>query len=474
MTERAEAVPPGRLARLASLLLRPEDAAALAAFRFCFGVLGCVSAIRFLAYGWVDEFFVKPRFFLSYWGFDWLAPLSARGMHALFVALAVVSACVAVGFLYRAAIVLFLLGFTYVQLLDVTNYLNHYYLVSLLALLLSFMPLHRAYSVDAWLFPKQRSATLPAWCTYLLRVQVGAVYFFAGLAKVNSDWLLHAQPLNIWLSSRTYLPIIGPLLGERWVAFAMSWAGCLFDLTVVAFLLTPRTRVAAYAVVLFFHGVTKLLFPIGMFPAIMVVAALVFFSPSWPRNLARFFRRRASAPAPALPAPAAAPLPRFFGARVAVAACYCAFQLLWPLRTHLYGGNVLWHEQGIRFSWRVMLREKNGSVTYLVTDPRTGRTQEVPPRKYLNGRQERDFSTQPDLILRLAQQIALDFEAREGVRPIVRAHAPVSLNGRPAELLIDPTVDLASISDGLAKATWIRPVPTAPPIHLESLAWHRP
>ncbi|UQA55275.1 HTTM domain-containing protein [Polyangium aurulentum] len=470
MTDEREPREPGRGERLARILLRPTDAAALAAFRFLFGLLGTVSAARFLAYGWVDDFFVKPKSFLHYWGFEWVEPLSSRGMHALFVALAAVSACVAVGLFYRAAIVLFFLGFTYIQLVDVTNYLNHYYLVSLLALLMSFMPLHRAYSVDAWLSKKPPSDTLPAWCTYLLRFQVGTVYFFAGLAKVNADWLLHAQPLNIWLSSRTYLPVIGPLLGERWVAYAMSWAGCLFDLTVVLFLMMPRTRIAAYAVVLVFHAATKALFPIGMFPVIMVVAALAFFSPSWPRRLLRAFGRKAQDPD--LPAPPAAPRP--FNACVAAAACYCAFQLLWPLRTHLYGGDVLWHEQGMRFSWRVMLREKNGSVTYLVTNPRTGRTQEVPPRKYLNSRQERDFSTQPDLILQLAHRIARDFEAKEGVRPVVRAQALVSLNGRPAELLVDPERDLAQVSDGLARASWIKPSPQSPPIHLEAIAWHRP
>ena len=49
-------------------------------------------------------------------------------------------------------------------------------------------------------------------------------------------------------------------------------------------------------------------------------------------------------------------------------------QLLLPLRAHLYGGNVLWHEQGMRFSWRVMVREKNGSVTFIVREPRDGRS----------------------------------------------------------------------------------------------------
>ncbi|MBK9266997.1 MAG: HTTM domain-containing protein [Polyangiaceae bacterium] len=470
MIEAQTSAPEGRFDKLARILLRPTDAAALAAFRFCFGMLGFVSALRFMAYGWVDQLFTQPHHFLQYWGFDWITPLSSRGMHALFVTLAVTSACVAMGFLYRAAIVTFFVAFTFVQLIDVTNYLNHYYLVSLVAFLMSFMPLHRAYSVDALLFPKHKTLTFPAWCTYLLRFQVGTVYFFAGLAKVNSDWLLHAQPLNLWLSSRTYLPVVGPLLGERWVAYAMSWAGCLFDLSIVFFLLVPKTRFFAYLVVIFFHIATKTLFPIGMFPFIMVVSALVFFSPSWPRKVLAVFGRKVQIPEVALPN-----VPRFtiFGkALVAVAACYCAFQVAWPLRTHLYGGNVLWHEQGMRFSWRVMLREKNGSVTYSVTNPQTGRTREVSPRQYLNSRQERDYSTQPDLILRVAHWIARDFEAREGVRPIVRVHALVSLNGRPAQLLIDPNVDLARIEDGLAKASWILPSPVDPPIHLEAVAWH--
>src|SRR5688572_10991280 len=88
--------------KLAQILLRPTDAAALAAFRIAFGLLGLVSSIRFLAYGWVNELFVEPRFFFHYYGFEWIKPLSATGMHALFVGLAVVSACIAAGLFYRA------------------------------------------------------------------------------------------------------------------------------------------------------------------------------------------------------------------------------------------------------------------------------------------------------------------------------------------------------------------------------------
>ncbi len=472
MTEHRDSTVAGRFDELAQALLRPVDAAALAAFRFFFGLLGFVSALRFVAYGWVDQLFSEPRVFLHYWGFDWIVPLASRHMHALFVLLAITSVCVAIGLFYRVAIVVYLVAFTYVQLIDVTNYLNHYYLVSLLALLMSFMPLHRAYSADAWLFPKCKSDALPSWCTYLLRFQIGVVYFYAGLGKVNADWLLYAQPLNLWLSSRTYLPIVGPWLGERWVAYGMSWAGCIFDLTIVFWLILPKTRFIAYAVVIGFHVATKTLFPIGMFPFIMVVGALVFFSPSWPRNLlARLTRKHLAFEPPQLPERLRVNAPHMiFGT---LAALYCAFQFAWPLRTYLYGGNVLWHEQGMRFSWRVMLREKNGSVTYLVTNPQTNRTREVNPRRYLNSRQERDYSTQPDLILQIAQWIAHDFESREGVRPVVRAHALVSLNGRPGQWLIDPNADLARVEDGMGKASWILPAPNGSPVHLEARAWHR-
>lgn len=467
MTEVRAPAPPSRLDRLAARLVAPRDAAALAVFRFLFGALGFVSALRFQAYGWVDELFVEPRFFFHYWGAGWAPPPGREGAHALFVALTLVSACVALGLFYRAAIVLFFLGFTYVQLIDVTNYLNHYYLVSLLALLMALMPLHGAWSLDALLFPRIRRATLPAWCAYLLRFQVAIVYTFAGIAKLSQDWLVHAQPLTIWLSARTGTPVIGLLFAAPWAAHAMSWAGCLFDLTIAGWLLLPRTRPVAYATVIAFHALTWALFPIGMFPAIMVVGATVFFSPSWPRRL---LPRWLSAPAP--PAPPTAPAPsRWLRPALAAAGAYAVLQLLLPLRAHRYEGNVHWHEQGMRFSWRVMVREKNASVTYRVTSPATGRVVEVNPRDYLTARQEREFAAQPDLILQLAHRIADDVSAREGARPVIQVDAIASLNGRLSARLIDPEVDLARVPDSLSPAAWILPAPSDPPLRLRPIAW---
>src|SRR5262249_40969840 len=152
----------------------------------------------FEALGWVDEFYVVPRFHFTWELFPWIAPLPAAWMHALFAALAILACAIAVGFHTRVAAALFGIGFTYVQLIDKTTYLNHYYLVSLLSLLLVVVPSDRVWSVDAWRHPLYpfRARTVPAWSVNLLRFQLAVVYVFAGLAKISGDWLLHAQPLR--------------------------------------------------------------------------------------------------------------------------------------------------------------------------------------------------------------------------------------------------------------------------------------
>jgi vitamin K-dependent gamma-carboxylase len=395
-------------------------------------------------------------------------PLSGQGMHALVALLAVLAFAMAVGFAFRLSAFLFALGFTYLQLIDVSIYLNHYYLAALLAGLLCISPAARAWSVDAFLARKLGRPARPAECAaawlYLFRFQVGVVYFFAGMAKAQPDWLLHAQPLRIWLGASAELPILGPLLAIDAVPLFMSWAGFLFDTTIAGWLSFSKTRPYAYAVVIVFHTLTRLLFPIGMFPVIMVLSALVFFTPSWPRTLiGRVFRQvKAFTPSLEAPQPKAAVWQR---ALLAVAGVYCFVQLVMPVRFLVYGGNVLWHEQGMRFSWRVMVRAKGGSTTFVVRNKLTGRTWHVSPDEYLTPLQEAEMSSQPDLILQLAHHIRDDAE-RRGLGPVeVRVESLVSLNGRRSTFLIDPNVDLAQVTDGITPQKWVTPAPSVPPPH---------
>ena len=410
--------------------------------------------------------FVEPSFHFKYWGFAWVEVLPSAELHALYWVLAGLALLVSVGLLFRWAALGLCLGFAYLQLLDVTTYLNHYYLAALLALLLACSPAGRTFSLDARLWPRRRRERIPAAWLYLFRFQVAVVYTFAGLAKAHGDWLVYAAPLRIWLISRTETPLIGPLLAQDWAAPVMSWCGFLFDTCIPWLMMNRRVRPFAYLLVVGFHTLTGLLFPIGMFPVIMILSALVFFSPSWPRKLWAWVSRSTVPPLEGATFPSAS-RGRRWGFVVAVV--YCAVQLLVPLRFLAYGGSVRWHEQGMRFSWRVMVREKNGSITFLVRIPSTGRTIYVSPSRYLTLLQEREMSSQPDLVLQLAHHIRDDYAAR-GLGPVqVRVDAWVSLNGRAMRRMIDPTVDLTRIEDGIGKASWILPEPTEPPPRLHAI-----
>ena len=210
---------------------------------------------------------------------------------------------------------------------------------------------------------------------------------------------------------------------------------------------------------------TGVFFNIGMFPYIMTIAATVFFAPRWPR---RFMPARWSSDRPESNPSMATAGPSTITRRLGFAALgvFCLFQIIMPLRHLAYRGNVLWDEQGMRWAWKVMVREKHGAVTFYVRTKKDGGELQVSPRHYLNRRQEREMSGQPDLILQLAHHIRDDYRKRGFDDVEVRAEALVSLNGRTASHMIDRTINLAEQGSGLASADWILPMPDEPPIQL--------
>ena len=455
--------------------LSPVSGASVATFRAVFGIVALVAIIRMFAHGWIDDLYIEPAHRFAYPGFGWMRPLPGWGMHLLFTSLGALAVCIAVGYRYRICLVLFFLIFTYTELIDRTTYLNHHYWMSLVALLMVFLPLNLMWAVDAWRNPSLRKDTVQWWVVWALRAQVSVVYVFAGIAKLNSDWLLHAQPLRIWLYQHGDLPIFGTLLQELWVAYALSWTGALFDLTIVGWLLWNRTRRWAYITLVVFHLITWLLFPkLGIFPWLMIAGATIFLRPEWPLHALRRLRLRWS-PGRLLPdrfvADAAADhesasTPSSWAARAIVItiAILALFQVLMPLRHFAYPGNVRWTEEGYLFAWRVMLTEKTGLVHYLVSDQDTGETWLVTPDDYLTPLQVERMSFQPDLILQTAHIIADDFDRRGYSNVQVMAEAFVAWNGRPNGRLIDPDVNLAEFEPGIAPKSWVLPYEISPKV----------
>lgn len=435
--------------------------APLITFRILFGLMMLAGIVRFWLNGWITELYVKPTFHFTYPGFDWVRPLGSTGMHLLFSLMALSAVFIALGLLYRLATWAFFLSFTYVELIDLTQYLNHYYFVSLISFLLIWLPANRHYSLDAWLNPNIRQTWVPRWHIGVIRLQLGVLYFFAGLAKINSDWLLEALPMKIWLPAKSHLPLVGPLMYEEWVAYLFSWFGAFYDLSIVFFLLNRRTRPVAYGFVLVFHVATALFFPgIGLFPYVMILCSLIFFSGSFHEKLL------SALPFSYLKAQSTAGFSTFqprsgrfvlWGMGI-----FFLIQFFMPFRYLLYPGHLFWHEEGFRFSWRVMLMEKSGNAFFYVKEPTTGKTIEVNNAEFLTPLQEKMMSTQPDMLLQYAHHLSEIYAQRGIHQPEIYTQCYVALNGRRSRPFVDTTVNLAAQKSSLKHYTWVLPWSPSP------------
>lgn len=444
--------------------MRSVDAASLAAFRIAFGGILVLEVTRYFAFGWIGELFLRPAFLFKYPGLAWLSPLPGQGLYLLFAVLGVLAAMIAAGYRYHLATILFWLGFTYVALLDRTQYLNHFYLISLLSLLLCFVPANCLWSLDARRVPNLRSETVPAWSLWLLRFQVAVPYVYGGIAKLNSDWLA-GQPMQIWMSRMSGVQRVVPAFGEHWLALVFSYGGLMFDLAIVPLLLWRRTRYFAFALAVAFHLMNAVMFQIGIFPWLMIVATSLFLPPEWPRwLLCRFPGQTTNRTNSTNEAGnASSPIRAIRGSLLlqVLAVAFIALQLLIPWRHWLYPGNVDWTEEGTLFSWRMMLNDKPAAVRFTAVDSSTGQERPIDPRNYLIPHQIERMSRDPELLRQFAAALKADQRA-SGRTAEIRVLAIVSLNGRKPQLLIDPKIDLGSQRPSWWVQPWI--VPLAEPL----------
>jgi hypothetical protein len=288
----------------------------------------------------------------------------------------------------------------------------------------------------------------------------------------------------------------------------------------IGYMLNRRTRVFGLALVLGFHLMNARLFGIGIFPWFMIVGTLIFFAPHWPVQVVQCIRRGRGIRFAALLLGAAggflvgALLPREFELVPAVIGglgggvlayhlgepfrkstpmaspmeraddygnwgpgtarpgltswqkwtlgllgLWVGFQVLVPLRHLVIPGSVHWTEEGHNFAWHMKLRDKNSESIFFVTDTSTGRQWVVDPRDHLTSVQVFKMASRPDMIVQYSHYLE-ELARDEGHWDVeVRARVVSSLNGRPAQDLVDPGVDLTEVPrPWFGHADWILPL----------------
>lgn len=409
------------------------DGASLRLFRFCFGLLIAWQAYRVVSGSSIEANLNVDHFHFTYFGFAWIRPMHAQAMYAIHYCMMVCGLSIAAGLLVRWAAAVYVVTFAYTFLCEQALYLNHHYLIILLAFLIVFLP---------------HGKTVPRWTIWFLRIVVGIVYLYAGIAKLNVDWLA-GQPVRMWLAKRVDKPWIGQFLDDEWTVWVVAYGGLILDLFIFPALVWRRTRLFGFFWITIFHLANKWLFNIGVFPWLMIPLTTVFFDPSWPRRFWPWGKRE-------LQADAGAPGHRVLASFAVV---FLIAHAAIPMRHFLYPGRVSWTEEGHLFSWHMKLRSKEGYTTFFVTDPKTGKTTPLDVRSELTNRQFRKMSTRPEMILQFAHFLRDGYRLRLGYDVEIRAEAKCSLNARPYQDLIDPKVDLAQVRSALwPPATWIVPL----------------
>ena len=498
------------VARLRDRMMAPVDASGLAVFRIGFGLIIAWEAWRFFERGYIRSNFLVPDYLFTWWGFDWVRPHEV-GSYVHIAVLGIAALTLAAGVFYRLSASVVFLGIAYLFLLDKATYLNHVYLAGLIAFLLIIVPTHATWSVDARRKPWVRAETVPTWALWLMRFQVGIPYFFAGVAKLNFDWLVRSEPLREWLIPHTDFPLIGRFFGNELITRTMTYGSALLDLSVAFLMLNRRTRAPAYGLVLAFHLFNSRIFSIGIFPWMMIIVTTIFFDADWPRRMLRTIRSGSSFARGVMAAGAVlgllvgATIPRDFAVVKALVGAFgvavfafhmlperlreparpvadgtsgtpwrrysytrrlawflvlwAAVQIALPLRHFAIPGNVHWTEEGYRFSWHMMLRQKNGFVSFHVRDPASGESWTEDLRNHITPQQVRRMQPMPDMILDFAHHLE-DYYRAQGIADVeVRVEAEAWLNSREPQAMIDPDRDLTTVRGPLLwRADWIVPL----------------
>jgi len=224
---------------------------------------------------------------------------------------------------------------------------------------------------------KSYSPYIGNWSRLWLITQLEIVLIYAGLVKLNSDWL-RLEPLRLWMTSRSADEgaLLQWLTTDPGIALA-AYGVILLHLLGAPLLLFRSTRLPVFYLYLVFHCINAMVFNIGIFPFMTAAATTLIFAPDWPVTFYQRIRGKDhTATTTSLPSVsstnAAANNSLQCSAIMVLLTVWITVQLILPTRPLWYAGPVAWNEAGHQFSWRMKLRDKRGVTRFTVRNVKTG------------------------------------------------------------------------------------------------------
>lgn len=405
----------------------------LAFFRILYGII-----LFFEAKRWgtnIHPNFIKKELLFKFDYLNFLPLLDENILHLFATIMLICSVFIILGFLYRISSFVFIILYVYFFTLDISFFNNHYYFIILLCILLLGIKANNQFSIDRILF-KFSDNHIPIWNYNIIKFQIFCLYFYAGITKLNPDWL----QLNTMKASLLYDNeyIDNPLLKSDLAIYIFSYGGLIFDISIGFLLLYKPTRVFAIIIALIFHLVNYATIDIGIFPILMMFSCLIFIEPSaFESWVFKLFKQK-------LNNTVKGKVQSDYNNVIKYAlAMYIAIQLLLPLRHFLIKGNVDWTGEGILYSWRMKsVARYRGDLKIILLDKNSKK--ELKVDLYLPMHQQKILFYKPVLFLQLRDYL-LQKTNRKKENTIMNVIVTASINGSKLSYLIHPNIDLCKV-----------------------------
>jgi len=425
-------------------LFAPVSASTLGLFRI---VWGGVMFYHFLILliGNGKYKYIDTIFHFKYPFFEWVQVMPAGMMHVVFWGGLIFSVLMSLGLFYKFTSRALFLLYSYVFLLDISFWNNHYYAYMLIGGFFAITDAHQALSID-----KKRlnlDGWIPQWQLWLFQFQVIVIYFYGGLSKLqNKDWMENLSGYSFLYNNldRQLFPLwmIYPL------SLVVTYGGLVYDLCVGFLLKWRKTVWWCLPFILIFNLSNSFLFNIGSFPFAMLGSFALFIPIDWmDRQLSRWPKL-----SPLGTQPTESRTPNWQKQLIVYGlSFFVAFQLLFPMRSLFYAGSVFWTGEGKLCAWHMMSAStyvKAYEFEILEYDDSkkiiTARHQ-VDTRKFLGEKQIRTMGSFPFVAPQFARFLKKEATFAGMKNVAVHSKIYVSKNYRPLTLIIDPDTDLTSV-----------------------------
>lgn len=439
--------------KYSTTLFEPVNATGIDAFRRIFAFFLIIQIYSFYSANIINYTFVLNQIRIPFDFAAWIPLLPGKMMNlVLFVEF--IGAVLLFSIKYaRIGALIYLISFGYLLMVDVSYYNNHFYFILLLCL---FFVFYNPLKIGTTLF-------IPKILLNLFKFQVIVVYFFAGVVKLNTDWLINLEPMGEIMRST----------GFHWnkpMLYFYAYAGTIFDLFIGFALLFPKLLKPAIILNILFHLSNFIMFEsgqnqdIGIFPFLMISTNLLFINAdklqNWLAKNIPFLSIKANAEKKSKTSSAIV-----FDLStnqkkwtINFVVFYILIQLFLPFRHFLIRGDVDWTSEGFYFAWRLKVRSKTSSVVIKLKDGPNSELMIVNPYNFLNTLQYKAVCDNPAAMHSFMQQLKNKASGLGMKQPLFYLTWYSSMNGHSKQLMMDSTLEFGSLKHKIfGKDEWILP-----------------